>query len=209
MRPALFTPLVIFLVILLLGYIGFQLEDPHRLPSALVGKPFPDFAAQRLEGGDGALVGREDLLGGPTLVNVWATWCPTCRAEHEELLRIRASAPVRIIGVNYKDDPAKARRWLRDYGDPYEFNLVDPDGALGVELGVYGAPETFLLNAAGEVVFKQVGAITESVWRRELAPRLAALGVVVSAAPNARPSETPVAFPVPPAAPRQSDVGSR
>lgn len=206
MRPALFAPLAIFAVVLLLGYIGFQLEDPHRLPSALIGKPFPDFQAQRLAGGDGALVGREDLLGSPTLVNVWATWCPTCKAEHEELLHIRARAPVRIIGVNYKDDPAKARRWLRDYGDPYEFNLVDLDGALGVELGVYGAPETFLLNAAGEVVFKQVGAVTEAVWRRELAPRLAALGVPVRTAPSAK---QPQELATTPAVSRRNDVGAQ
>lgn len=177
MRPALFAPLAVFAAILFIGYVGFQLEDPHRLPSALVGKPFPDFAAPRLDGGGSELVRRADLLGSPVLVNVWATWCPTCKAEHAELLRIRASAPVRIVGVNYKDDPAKARRWLRDYGDPYEFNLIDQDGALGVELGVYGAPETFLLNAAGEVVFKWVGAVNGSVWRRELAPRLAAMGM--------------------------------
>ena len=206
MRPALFAPLAIFGVVLLLGYIGFQLEDPHRLPSALIGKPFPDFRAQRLAGGDGTPVSREVLLGSPTLVNIWATWCPTCKAEHEELLRIRARAPVRIIGVNYKDDPAKARRWLRDYGDPYEFNLVDLDGALGVELGVYGAPETFLLNAAGEVVFKQVGAVTEAVWRRELAPRLAALGVAVRTAPRDGQPETSTATP---AVPRLDDVNAQ
>ena len=209
MRPALFAPLAVFAVVLLLGYVGFQLEDPHRLPSALVGKPFPDFEAQLLDGGDGELVRRSALLGSPALVNIWATWCPTCKAEHDQLLRIRARVPVRIIGVNYKDDPAEARRWLRNHGNPYEFNLVDGDGALGVELGVYGAPETFLLNAAGEVVFKQVGAVTESVWRRELAPRLAALGVAVSAEPGVRQPETSAAFTIPPAVSRQSDAGSQ
>ena len=187
MRPAAYAPLAIFAAVLAIGYIGFQLEDPHRLPSALIGKPFPDFAAGRLDGEGAELVRRTDLLGSPALVNVWATWCPTCKAEHDELLRIRAAAPqLRIIGVNYKDDPTKARRWLRDYGDPYEFNLLDLDGALGVELGVYGAPETFLLNPAGEVVFKQVGAITGAIWKQELAPRLAAMGMdVAAAAPEA------------------------
>ena len=179
-RLGLFAPLAIFALVLAIGYFGFQLEDPHRLPSALIGKPFPDFAAERLDGGGGGLVRRADLLGSPVLVNVWATWCPTCKAEHDELLRIRAQAPVRIIGVNYKDDPVEARRWLAEYGDPYEFNLIDADGALGVELGVYGAPETFLLNAGGEVVFKQVGAINGEVWRREIAPRLAAMGLPVA-----------------------------
>ena len=125
------------------------------------------------------------------------------------MLRIRARVPVRIIGVNYKDDPAEARRWLRDHGDPYEFNLVDGDGALGVELGVYGAPETFLLNAAGEVVFKQVGAVTESVWRRELAPRLTALGVAISATPDVRQPEAASALAISSAVSRQSDAGSQ
>ena len=187
MRPAAYAPLAIFAAVLAIGYIGFQLEDPHRLPSALIGKPFPDFTAARLDGEGTELVHRTDLLGSPALVNVWATWCPTCKAEHDELLRIRAAAPrLRIIGVNYKDDPAKARVWLRDYGDPYEFNLLDLDGALGVELGVYGAPETFLLNSAGEVVFKQVGAITGAIWKQELAPRLAAMGIdAATAAPEA------------------------
>ena len=186
-RAALFAPLAVFALILAIGYFGFQLEDPHRLPSALIGKPFPDFAAERLDGEGGDLVRRADLLGRPALVYVWATWCPTCKAELDELLRIRAAtaatgAPMRIIGVNYKDDPAKARRWLIDYGDPYDFNLVDADGALGVELGVYGAPETFLLNAGGEVVFKQVGAIDGRTWQQEIAPRLAAMGMPVTGA---------------------------
>ena len=186
-RAGLFAPLAVFALILAIGYFGFQLEDPHRLPSALIGKPFPDFAAERLDGEGGDLVRRADLLGSPALVNVWATWCPTCKAEHDELLRIRAAtaaagAPMRIIGVNYKDDPAKARRWLIDYGDPYDFNLVDADGALGVELGVYGAPETFLLNAQGDVVFKQVGAIDRRIWQQEIAPRLAGMGMPVTGA---------------------------
>ena len=179
-RVGLFAPLALFALVLAIGYFGFQLEDPHRLPSALIGKPFPDFAAERLDAQGGGLVRRADLLGSPVLVNVWATWCPTCKAEHDELLRIRTLSPVRIIGVNYKDDPLQARRWLAEYGDPYEFNLIDADGALGVELGVYGAPETFLLNAKGEVVFKRVGAIDGLVWRQEIAPRLAAMGVPVA-----------------------------
>ncbi len=185
MRVGRFAPLAVFALVLLVGYLGFGLEDPHRLPSALIGKPFPEFDARLLGAADGeaGLVGRDDLLGSPVLVNVWATWCPTCKAEHEELLRIRAATSVRIIGVNYKDDPLKAVRWLSDYGDPYEFNLLDQDGSLGVELGVYGAPETFLLDADGVVVFKQVGAITGVIWRRELAPRLAAMGLDVAVGP--------------------------
>ena len=175
-RAALFAPLGIFLLILLIGYYGFQLEDPHRLPSALLGKPFPEFEAGLLESADGVpadgRVRRADLLGDALLVNVWATWCPTCKAEHGELSRIRAETGMRIVGVNYKDDPDAARRWLREHGNPYDFNIVDREGSLGVELGVYGAPETFLLDAAGTIVYKRVGEITRQVWLDELAPHI-------------------------------------
>jgi cytochrome c biogenesis protein CcmG/thiol:disulfide interchange protein DsbE len=171
-RASLFVPLGVFLLIVGVGYAGFKLNDPHELPSALLGKPFPEFTAPLL--GDGAtLVDRAALLGEPVLVNVWATWCPTCRAEHEQLLRIRESTGLRMVGVNYKDDPAKARNWLRQLGDPYEFVVQDLDGSLGVELGVYGAPESFLLDAQGTIVYKRVGDINPRVWRDELAPALA------------------------------------
>ena len=179
-RAGLFAPLGIFLLILLIGYYGFQLEDPHRLPSALLGKPFPEFRAELLEpptaGSGGSTVSRADLLGGVLLVNVWATWCPTCRAEHDELTRIRQETGLRIVGINYKDDPHEARRWLREFGNPYDLNILDRDGSLGVELGVYGAPETFLLDAAGTIVYKRVGEITRQVWREELAPLLERMG---------------------------------
>ncbi len=198
-RLGLFAPLGIFLLILLIGYYGFQLEDPHRLPSALLGQPFPEFRAPLLEPsrpfkppGEGAsavagaggapaaarqasYVSRDDLLGDALLVNVWATWCPTCKAEHDELARIRLEEQVRIVGINYKDDPAAARRWLREFGNPYDFNIVDLNGALGVELGVYGAPETFLLDAEGIIVYKRIGEITRQIWLDELAPRIARL----------------------------------
>lgn len=175
-RASLFIPLGIFAAIVVLGYAGFRLEDPHRLPSALLEKPFPEFSASVL-GDPGRTVSRADLLGAPLLVNVWATWCPTCKAEHEELMRIQALTDLRIVGVNYKDDAAKAMRWLADFGDPYEFVLEDTDGSLGVELGVYGAPETFLLDAGGTIVYKRVGEINPRVWHSEIAPVLERLKV--------------------------------
>ena len=175
-RASLFVPLGIFVLILVIGYLGFRLEDPHRLPSALLDKPFPDFSATVL-GAPERRVSREDLLGAPVLVNVWATWCPTCKAEHEELMRIEAQTDLRIVGVNYKDDPAKAMRWLADFGDPYEFVLEDTDGMLGVELGVYGAPESFLLDADGRIIYKRVGEVNPRVWRDEIAPLLDVLEV--------------------------------
>lgn len=175
-RASLFVPLGLFAVILVLGYLGFRLDDPHRLPSALLNKPFPEFSA-RVLGMPERTVTRADLLGSPVLVNVWATWCPTCKAEHEELMRIAAVSDLRIVGVNYKDDARKAMRWLVDFGDPYEFVLEDADGALGVELGVYGAPESFLLDERGTIVYKRVGEINPRIWRDEIVPVLERLEV--------------------------------
>jgi cytochrome c biogenesis protein CcmG, thiol:disulfide interchange protein DsbE len=173
-RAGLFVPLAVFLLIIGIGYAGFSLNDPHELPSALLGKPFPEFEAPRLDEPE-RIVARKDLLGSPVLVNVWATWCPTCAAEHDELLRIRAETGLRIIGVNYKDDREAAIRWLDRYGNPYDLVIQDQDGSLGVELGVYGAPETFLLDAQGTVIYKRVGDINPRIWRDELGPLVAAV----------------------------------
>lgn len=172
------VPLAIFALIVGFGYAGFRLNDPHQLPSAMLDKPFPEFAAPRLREPH-RQVGREDLLGSPVLVNVWATWCPTCKAEHDELLRIRTLSDLRVVGINYKDDAQKAMRWLAELGDPYEFVVVDADGALGVELGVYGAPESFLLDAEGTIVYKRVGDINARIWSQEIVPILRSFGVRV------------------------------
>ena len=176
-RASLFIPLSIFTVIVLLGYLGFRLEDPHRLPSALLDRPFPEFRASVL-GSPEREVTRADLIGEPVLVNVWATWCPTCKAEHEELMRIQRTSDLKIVGVNYKDDAGKALHWLAEFGDPYAFVLEDPDGRLGVELGVYGAPESFLLDAAGTIVYKRVGDINPRIWAGEIVPQLERLEIV-------------------------------
>ena len=178
-RASLFVPLGLFLLIVGIGYAGFRLSDPHQLPSALLNKPFPVFEAPLLSDGE-TRVDRAALLGSPVLVNVWATWCPTCKAEHEELMRIQERVGLRIVGVNYKDQRDLALDWLRRYGNPYEFVIQDPDGSLGVELGVYGAPESFLLDADGTIVYKRVGDINPRIWRDELAPALAALGFPVA-----------------------------
>ena len=151
MRWRTLIPLVLFGGILVMGYLAFQLGDRHQLPSALIGQPFPEFSAPRLQDPQ-STVTKDDLLGYPALVNVWATWCPTCKAEHDFLMDVAERSSVRIFGVNYKDVLPKARQWLADFGDPYDFVIVDQDGALGVELGVYGAPETFLLDPAGNIV---------------------------------------------------------
>ncbi len=173
-RARLFAPLSAFAALAVLLYLGFTLRDPHLLPSALLGKPFPDFDLPILAA-DGARATAADLDGEIRLVNFWATWCPTCVAEHAELIRIRNATGLSIIGVNYKDDPVKALTWLAEYGDPYDVTIVDAHGDLGVELGVYGAPESFLIDADGIVRYKRVGEVNAEVWRRELEPAVQAL----------------------------------
>ncbi len=168
-RAKLFLPLGLFLVVVGVGYVGFSLNDPHILPSALLDKPFPEFQEPRLEQPQ-QTVSRKDLLGTPVLVNVWATWCPTCAAEHGELLEIHKRTGLKIVGINYKDDAAKARQWLDAYGNPYDMVIQDPDGSLGVNLGVYGAPESFLVDADGTIVYKRVGDINPRIWREQLEP---------------------------------------
>jgi len=160
-------PLVLFLGIAALLYRGLFL-DPARLPSALVGKAFPEFALPSLDGDHSSLT-RQDILGTPALVNVWATWCPSCRQEHPVLNRL-ARAGVVIHGVNYKDDRAAAQRWLNTLHNPYRLNIEDAAGTLGLDLGVYGAPETFIIDARGIVRDKFVGVIDDEVWRDELEP---------------------------------------
>ncbi|MEE4302129.1 MAG: DsbE family thiol:disulfide interchange protein [Pseudomonadales bacterium] len=172
-RASLWIPLAVFVLVSGFLFVGFYLEDPHELPSALLDKPLPAFELEKL--GSGEVVGTDDMLGEPFLLNVWATWCPTCRAEHGELERIAGQFGVPIYGVNYKDDPAAAVIWLRRYGDPYRFSVVDRDGQLGIDLGVYGAPETFLVDREGMIRYKRVGAVDRRIWETEIAPALAAL----------------------------------
>ena len=173
-RARLFIPIAVFAVLASFLYLGFTLRDPHELPSALIDRPFPDFDLPILEDA-GARATRSDLAGEIRLVNVWATWCPTCLAEHGELSRIANETGLSVIGINYKDDPVEASRWLARHGNPYDFNIVDVRGDFGVELGVYGAPETFLVDARGIIRYKRVGDVNTEIWQEELQPAIAAL----------------------------------
>ncbi|MBM7344002.1 DsbE family thiol:disulfide interchange protein [Pantoea coffeiphila] len=172
-RKILFIPLFLFL--LLAAALMWQLsrnangDDPTRLESALVGKPVPEFRLESLEL-PGKVYDRSVLLTGqPLLLNVWATWCPTCRAEHQYLNTL-ATQGVRVVGLNYKDDRLKAVNWLNTLGNPYILSLYDGDGMLGLDLGVYGAPETFLIDGRGIIRYRHAGDMNEQVWRDELAP---------------------------------------
>jgi len=162
-RLLLFIPLLLFIILGLFLWKGLSI-DPRELPSALIGKPFPEFNLTEVNNSEQSLT-KADFVGEPVLVNVWATWCPSCRQEHEQLLRIASSSKIKIIGLNYKDDRVAAQEWLQQLGNPYVMTIYDQDGMLGLDLGVYGAPETYLLDAQGIIRYRQVGVMTEQVWR--------------------------------------------
>jgi cytochrome c biogenesis protein CcmG/thiol:disulfide interchange protein DsbE len=162
-RIFLFIPLILFVIMAIFLGGGIARENKDTLPSPLIDKPFPQFILQQVEAEK--QLTQSDLQGKPMLVNVWATWCPTCKAEHQ-FLNTLAAKGVRIIGINYKDDDDDAKVWLRDYGNPYEFNISDPKGKLGLELGVYGAPETFFVDGEGIIRAKHVGDLNQRVWEK-------------------------------------------
>ncbi|WP_263139378.1 DsbE family thiol:disulfide interchange protein [Pseudomonas sp. RIT-PI-AD] len=164
-RLILLVPLAIFLGIALFLYRGLFL-DPAELPSALIGKPLPAFSLPAVDL-PGTTYSEADLKG-PALVNVWATWCVACKVEHP-VLNALAGRGVVIYGVNYKDETAAAQTWLKDFHNPYRLNVADVQGSLGLDLGVYGAPETFLIDKHGVIRHKYVGVIDERVWREQLA----------------------------------------
>ncbi len=169
LSKSLLIPLGVFLVLVMFLGLGFGLKDPHYLPSVLIDKPMPDFSLVDLHE-TGRTRGREDLVGEISLVNVWATWCPNCVVEHPELMRISREERVPLYGINYNDDSDKARAWLRRYEDPYRFSVVDDKGTLAIDLGVYGAPETFIVDAAGVIRFRHVGPVNTMIWREQFVP---------------------------------------
>lgn len=167
-RAILLLPLLIFLGVAVFLYRGLFL-DPSELPSALIDKPIPAFSLPSVDDAQ-RLISEADLKGRPALVNVWATWCVSCKVEHPVLTRL-AEQGVVIYGINYKDDNAAARKWLSDFHNPYRLDIRDEQGTLGLDLGVYGAPETFLIDKHGIIRHKFVGVIDERVWREQLAAR--------------------------------------
>lgn len=165
-------PLVVFAVMVFFfaSAIG---HDPTLLPSARIDKPFPAFELPTLE--DPARVVSERDLQGPLLVNVWATWCPTCIVEHPVLVEL-ARHGIPMVGINYKDEPAAARQYLQYNGNPFRLNVLDEKGDLGLDLGVYGAPETYLIDAEGKIRHRFAGAVTAEVWREKLWPIWQSIG---------------------------------
>lgn len=167
-RLFLFVPLALAvgLGIVLASGIG---RDTSSLESALIGEPVPAFELATLSDPDGARTASV-LQGEVQLLNVWGTWCPSCKVEHPELMRLAEEKGIPIIGLNYKDNREAALTWLKERGDPYDVTLFDPQGAFGFDLGVYGAPETYIIDANGIIRYRHVGVVNEQVWRETLAP---------------------------------------
>jgi|TARA_B110000444_G_scaffold193635_1_gene183791 cytochrome c biogenesis protein CcmG/thiol:disulfide interchange protein DsbE len=172
MRLALFLPVGLFVALSIVLLLGLD-SDPAELPSALVDEPFPAFRLEALDPEQG-FIDEQQLMGEVALVNVWATWCYACRIEHAMLNQL-AENGVKIIGLNYKDNRADAFDWLASRGDPYAFSVFDLRGSLGIDLGVYGAPETFLIDAQGIIRYRRVGVVDERVWSNEFADLYAKL----------------------------------
>lgn len=165
-RLKLFIPLILFGVLALFLFRGLSL-DPKEMPSALINRPLPQFSLPALT--QERLLTRKDVVGKVALLNVWATWCVSCRVEHPYLRQL-ADSGVPVYGLNYKDDDADAIRWLQELGNPYLFNIADRQGSLGLDLGVYGAPETYLLDVDGVIRYRHVGVVDENVWQTILQP---------------------------------------
>ncbi len=166
-RFKLFIPFAVFLILSGLLYMGLSL-DPNELPSVLIGKPVPEFSLPDLHNPENNIT-PATMKGKPYLLNVWATWCPSCKYEHPYLIKL-AEMGVPIYGVNYKDDTDKARKLLEEAGDPYMANIVDEEGSLIMALGVYGAPETFIVDANGIIRYRLVGVVNEEIWKSTMAP---------------------------------------
>ncbi len=165
-RLFLFIPLALFVILGAFLWKGLSL-DPNAMPSALIGKPFPAFKLPSIEQPERILT-NADFAGKPVLVNVWATWCPSCRQEHGDLLAIAAQHKIDIVGLDYKDERPSATTWLNELDNPYVFTIFDEQGSLGFDLGVFGAPETYLVDAQGIVRFRHVGTITPDAWEKVL-----------------------------------------
>jgi cytochrome c biogenesis protein CcmG/thiol:disulfide interchange protein DsbE len=166
------VPLIAFALLVVVLAIGVRrAPEKSTIESVLIGRPAPSFDLPRL-GNEPGLFRSADWRGRAFLLNVWGTWCVECRAEHDVLLAIKRSGVVPLIGLNWKDDDALALRWLEELGNPYDAVAADREGRVAIDWGVYGAPETFLVDARGIVVHKHVGPLSEQIWARDFLPQL-------------------------------------
>ena len=163
-------PLAIFAVLAGFLFRGLFL-DPREVPSPLIDKPAPAFALTRLDKPE-LTIRRDDLLGKVWMLNVWASWCESCRDEHPYLVEFAKLKAVPIYGLDYKDQRAPAQQWLAERGNPYDASLFDASGRTGIDFGVYGVPETFVIDKQGVIRFKKIGALTPAVLQDEVLPLL-------------------------------------
>jgi cytochrome c biogenesis protein CcmG, thiol:disulfide interchange protein DsbE len=170
------TVFVLLIALLLYGVLVSDRAGRDALPSPLIGRPAPEFSLPVLHE-PGRLVSSQELRGEPYLLNVWGSWCPGCRTEHPVIARFAETRRVRVIGYNWKDEHADALRWLEHFGNPYWLVLVDYDGRKAIDWGIYGAPETFLVDAEGIVRWKHVGPVDDDVIASQVEPLLDAMGV--------------------------------
>lgn len=165
-------PLVLFALLAVALFVGLTLE-PRNIPSALIGKPAPQIDLPPLPGKEPGLIAADLAAGNVTLVNVWASWCGPCRYEHPQLMQLAKSGAVRMIGINYKDTNANALKFLAELGDPYDAVGVDKTGRASIEWGVYGIPETFIVDGKGRIVLKHVGPLMPEDVSEKILPAIA------------------------------------
>lgn len=161
-------PLAAFVILVSFLLVGLNL-NPRKVPSPLIGKPAPAFKLQQLHEPDKILTSK-DNMGKVWLLNVWASWCASCRDEHPLLVQLAKSGVVPIYGLNYKDKPDLAIQWLEQLGDPYTISIIDADGRVGIEYGVYGVPETYVIDKSGIIQYKQIGPVTVDILEKTILP---------------------------------------
>ena len=170
-----YIPIVIFVALLAVFLLSLN-RDPSYVPSPLIGKPAPEFRLPRLADPQLTLA-TEDMTAQFILFNVWATWCVGCRQEHDTLVQIASDYQVPIYGLNWKDNPDKAKMWLKELGNPYVATAVDLNGNVAIDWGVYGAPETFLIDPDGTVLYRHLSPLTMTIWEKEFMPRMKSVSV--------------------------------
>jgi cytochrome c biogenesis protein CcmG, thiol:disulfide interchange protein DsbE len=163
-------PLGLFSLLVFFLWRGLSL-DPRKVPSPLIDKPAPSFALTRLDD-PAKTIARDDMLGKVWMLNVWASWCVACREEHPTLVEFSKTKVVPIIGLNYKDTRADGLNWLGRFGDPYQMSIFDQDGRVGIDFGVYGVPETFVIDKKGLIRFKHIGPLTPEIVQTRIRPLL-------------------------------------
>jgi cytochrome c biogenesis protein CcmG, thiol:disulfide interchange protein DsbE len=164
------VPLAVF--VLMVGLLGWGLGlDPKKVPSPLIDKAAPSFSLAML-GDPSRSLSTRDMLGQVWVLNVWASWCVSCRAEHAVITELAKRNLVTVVGLNYKDEPADATRWLEQFGNPYATSVIDRDGRVGIDWGVYGVPETFVIGADGLIKYKHIGPVTLESLDNKIMPIL-------------------------------------